>query len=127
MDTVSALLSLRWPTDATGYCIFEAHDTLPPYYLLTQRLRERGVTREPHWTKDDCLAHLEDVPDVVALPHHPFSGYFCQQIVDHLRLQSEFLEKSKGTTVNLGHDVQDTFAKNEAANLERQLAMMDGS
>jgi hypothetical protein len=124
MDALSLLLSFRWPTDATGYRILDPDDGLPPYYLLTQRLREQGIIREPNWTKEDCLARLEEVPVAEPVSQTPFSGYFLRQIADQLRLQQEFVDRTKNNTGQLGETVQTTFARAEDAHLQQQLHMM---
>jgi hypothetical protein len=47
----------RWPADESGY--FVAEDSgLPPYRVLLQMLRDRGIDPPMTWSKRDCVKVL---------------------------------------------------------------------
>jgi hypothetical protein len=124
-DVAKFLLGLRWPTDDSGYVLLN-EDNLPPYRILGQLLADRGIAREPTWTKEDCLRALGDLPPCDVPNETTVSEHLLARISADIRYQQGLTQKIREATTGLGPVVGKLVAGLEDTHIQRQQQLMAG-
>jgi hypothetical protein len=117
------LWGLRWPTDDFGYLLISEND-LPPYRVLGQLLAARGITREPTWTKEDCLRALGDPTQCDAPSEATICEHLLARVGAEIRHQQQLTRRIRETTTGLGPVVGKLVAGLEDTHIQRQQRLL---
>jgi hypothetical protein len=117
------LARLRWPFGESGYFVAE-DSSLPPYRVLLQMLRDRGIDPPMTWSKRDCVNVLGDIPPYKERSANPLLDNRVAEVTELLRRQAELAAGIREMMAEVGPAIDALVSELEDAHIQRQQQLL---